>query len=566
MGDSRKMVAGILDSLFLNRAQNFSEVVSVLAASASAAYAARLRNIDAGEVPSFALNRFSDVWSGQFFKKYAKTSAKLAGFLFDQDLMELKSIILYTEDYVAPKVSQNFTTPPSLTRLAVKLLDIKPNDMAADIGTGTGTFLREAFNAEPAAIYTGMDIDREAVSVAEVRAEVMGKNVTVVMQNVFHAEQLAGKYEKIFANLPFGLRLHNADGAEDYLKKSGVDAQSSKLVSSDWIYAKAVLDCLKDNGTAVCVMSNGSMYSLADKPIRTHLVRSGNIKAVVSLPEKLFDYTAVPVSLVILGRGSGDVIMVDARNMCRRERRQNVITESDANNIADVLSGRLAGGVTVSVEKLAANDFVLDPSKYEDGEFNFKSGWTLKEISSDLRRGAQFTAAQLDGLVSTEPSQIRYLMLSNIQDGMIEEDGLPYLSKLEDKYDKFCLKDGSLVISKNGVPFKSAVARVRNNEKILANGNLFILDLDKSQTEPYYVKAFLDSPVGEAALAALAQNGAIANISLEALKKLRVPAADLKQQRAVAKKYETALAAIADMKAKLKVQNERLRRIFDSQD
>lgn len=562
MGDIRKAIAEIFDTLPSDRTYGFSEAVNIVVSIAFAAYTVRLKNIGAKEALASVLDRARGTEIERFLKKNAVACEKLSESLSAFDVSELKRLILYTEDQLASRTSQNLATPPSLLGLAVRLLDIKPGDSVADIGTGTGTFLCEAFRAEPAASFCGIDVDREAASVASMRAAVMGENVSSVRQNIFQADEFHGRCDKIFANFPFGVRLRGSEGAEGYLKKRGGAAQFSKLASSDWVFAMAVIDCLKAGGEAVCVMSNGSMYNTADRPVREELVRQGLVKAVVMLPEKLFDYTAIPVSLVVLKRGCSGVILADARELCRRERRQNVIAESDAEKIAALLAKKQP----VSVGELADNNFVFDPAKYTPGEEGTEDTWTFEEISSSLRRGAQLTASQLDGMVSAEPSDIRYLMLSNIQDGVIEAENLPYLSKLESKYDKFCLKDGSLVISKNGMPFKSAVPSVGNGARILANGNLFIVDLDTEKVSPYYVKAFLDSPAGEAALAAIAQNGNISSISLEALKKLRIPAADMKRQHGVARKYEAALAGIVRMKEELKNRSESLKQIFDSQD
>lgn len=65
----------------------------------------------------------------------------------------------------------------------------------------------------------------------------------------------------------------------------------------------------------------------------------------------------------------------------------------------------------------------------------------------NITRGAQIKASELDELVSYEPTDFQYLMLANIQDGIISDD-LPYLKELDKKQEKYCIKNNSLVISK----------------------------------------------------------------------------------------------------------------------
>ena len=100
--------------------------------------------------------------------------------------------------------------------------------------------------------------------------------------------------------------------------------------------------------------------------------------------------------------------------------------------------------------------------------------------------GAPCTASQLDKMVSNEVTNMQYLMLANIQNGIIDNK-LPYLSSIEPKYEKYCLKNNDLILSKNGYPYKVAVASVKDGQRILANGNLYIIELDESRANPYYI-------------------------------------------------------------------------------
>ena len=56
--------------------------------------------------------------------------------------------------------------------------------------------------------------------------------------------------------------------------------------------------------------------------------------------------------------------------------------------------------------------------------------------------------------------------------------------------EKYCIKNNSLVISKNGAPVKIAVASVEEGRKILANGNLYVIELDETKVNPYFVKDY----------------------------------------------------------------------------
>lgn len=76
-----------------------------------------------------------------------------------------------------------------------------------------------------------------------------------------------------------------------------------------------------------------------------------------------------------------------------------------------------------------------------------KNGVPFESVIKNITRGAQIKASVLDEIVSDEPTNMQYLMLANLQDGIISDD-LPYLKEMNPKYEKYCIKNGSLVISK----------------------------------------------------------------------------------------------------------------------
>ena len=79
-------------------------------------------------------------------------------------------------------------------------------------------------------------------------------------------------------------------------------------------------------------------------------------------------------------------------------------------------------------------------------------------------------------------------MLANLQDGIISDE-LPYLKEIDSKYEKYCIKNGSLVISKNASLVKMAIVSVQEGKKILANGNLYVIELDTDKINPYFFKS-----------------------------------------------------------------------------
>ena len=179
-----------------------------------------------------------------------------------------------------------------------------------------------------------------------------------------------------------------------------------------------------------------------------------------------------------------------------------------------------------------------------------------------MTRGAQVKANELDEMVSDEPTDYQYLMLANIQDGIISDE-LPFLKSMDKKMEKYCIKNNSLVISKNGAPVKIAVASVREGRKILANGNLYVIELDETKVNPYFVKAYLESENGSIALSRVTVGAAMPNIPVDGLKKIMIPCPELEEQNKIAEKYLAKMDEVKILKYKLAKATAELRSIYE---
>ena len=185
----------------------------------------------------------------------------------------------------------------------------------------------------------------------------------------------------------------------------------------------------------------------------------------------------------------------------------------------------------------------------------------FETVIKNITRGAQIKASVLDEIVSDEPTNMQYLMLANLQDGIISDE-LPYLKGIDSKYEKYCIKNGSLVISKNASPVKMAIVSVQEGNKILANGNLYVIELDKDKINPYFLKAYLESESGKAALSRVAVGATLLNLPVEGLKKVIIPLPDLESQKKIADQYYAKLSEIKELKYKLEKATEELEHIY----
>ena len=461
--------------------------------------------------------------------------------------------------------TDGFATPGCLVALAQHLLHCQSGEQVADIGCGTGAFITNTHMRVPNAEFVGYEINSSRYLVAMMRSELLGKNITIHLQDVFDlADDLEAmpKFNKIFSNYPFGMRLRNLGSSGKYLEQLEQRYPDiSKATSSDWVFNALLCDLLKDGGKAVGIMTNGSTWNGVDLAMRKHFVEAGLVECVISMPAKMFGGTNIPTSMIVLSHGNQSVRLVDASEVYQQGRRQN---EFSAENIEKIVSATQADGENsklISLDELRNNEYSLNLSRYRDEDIQYVNGVAFKTVIQNITRGAACTANQLDEMVSEKETNVQFLMLSNIHNGIIDKE-LPYLKGIDKRLEKYCVKNNSLILSKNGSPFKISVATVQEGQKILANGNLYVIELDETKANPYYLKAFFESEQGVAALKRITVGTTIPSIGVDKLKNLIVPLPPLEEQKRIAAKYLAILDEISALKQKIDTAVNKLKTVF----
>ena len=111
--------------------------------------------------------------------------------------------------------------------------------------------------------------------------------------------------------------------------------------------------------------------------------------------------------------------------------------------------------------------------------------------------------------------------------------------------------------------FKSAVVRVAEGMEILATENMFIIEIDETKANPYYLQALFHSELGIALFKSIYVGSVIPTVSLEKLRKLEIPLLSPEEQNIIVEKYKEELGRIADLKEKLSTSRKKLKQIYN---
>ena len=455
-------------------------------------------------------------------------------------------------------------TPESIAKLAVKILDIQPEENVADLCCGKGSVMLEMYNACPDVNVSGYEINRLAANIASIRAYATDSNIYVKTCDVFELPADNTYFDKIFSNYPFGMNLRQLGVGQRYLQQIANKVPTiRKATSSDWVFNCLIMDLLRKDGKAVAIMTNGSTWNTIDTDTRKYFVEQGFIERVIALPVKLFSSTNIPTTMIVLSHGNDTVQMVDASDLCVKGRRQNIITDEFIEKILDACHVENCISRMVTTEEIAANDYVLHPGRYFLQEESVDDAVPFESIIKSISRGAHCSAEQLDAMDSKDPTNMQFLKTSDIQDGLIVGP-LQYLSYIESNFEKYCIKDRNLIISKVGAPnYKVAVASVEDGHKLLANANLYVIELDEHKVDPYYLKAYLESAEGQARFKNVAAGTVVLSIGIKDLKAMMIPLPSMEEQKRIAARYKDAMDEVLRLKVQLQEATERMNRIFE---
>ena len=459
-------------------------------------------------------------------------------------------------------------TPQSILNLTQCILHIQEREQVVDLCCGTGSFLMGESINQPQAAYFGCDINYQSTMIAKMCADLLDEEISIECCDVFQFAENANypKADKIFSNYPFGMMLRNSNAGSAYMQRlAQAYPEFSKKTSSDWVFNALICDLLAEGGKAVAVMTTGAAQNSTDISMRKYLAERHMIESVITLPKRMFaPYTSIGTSLIVFSHGNEGIRLVDATKLCLCGRRQSEFGPQNIEAILDALQADGEYSRMISMEELRDNEYNLSLEHYTEEMPAFVNGVPFGEVTKSITRGASITASQLDDMVSHTATRVQYLMLANIQDGIID-DKLPYLTELDPKYDKYCLKNNDIILSKNGYPYKVAVAKVEPGQKILANGNLYIIEPDENRVNPYYIKAYFDSAQGIAVLKNISVGTTIPNIGVDKLKNIAIPLPSMEEQNRIAEKYQATLNEIVRLKNELTSAVDKLHTIFDEE-
>lgn len=363
--------------------------------------------------------------------------------------------------------------------------------------------------------------------------------IRIEFDNILSNTFFQNKYKKIILCYTKNLKLSQARIDKVLSSHNNIITTLSNqpAISNDYFYLNSAYKYLDKNGKILSLMSDITLYKIANKNIRKELVEKGLIEEVRTI--RCIDNN---FNLVQFSFNNENIKFID-------DRESNLI---DLNPDINELS--------LAINKIN-QEYDLRVKKESDSEqISYYNPKPLGELVEDCYRGCQFSINNF----FCNKGKYELLTVSDVEDGMIGEN-LKKFNFENTKIEKYFLKDGDILISSHGSQIKIAVVDNIENRKIMPNGNFVVIRLNKNKLNPYYLEAYLNSTIGKKLLLDISTGTKNRIISQYNAKKILISMLDIEKQNQLAKKFKNKKDDIKFMKKYLSKLQEECKNFFENE-
>ena len=523
----------------------------------------------AGNVSNFS-NIYSEVLDEYINNSYVNyeeylsdKKAEMFGEIFEK-LTNEEKVQVY--DYLTDDYS-GYITFDSLENLAIAIIKKYREEVTEvlDIGSGKASFIRKCVKEDLGKEYVGEEINNKLSRDSHNLVKLLNlKNVT--FKNVDSLKSVSkDRYSVVYSNMPFLNKLTN-EVLNTYSSYSSIPIKKS--ITPDWIFMERLYNSMDDDGLGIAIVRTSILYSHADKEIRRQFSESKNIRAIIRLPEKLSNATAIPTVMIVFDKSyKGPLSMVDATNLYeKKERSLNHMNENNINTVLDAIEEESEISTRIERSILKENDYIWNTAYYlSEGTLNLVNPKRLGDIAT-VFRGRDITKKELNE--DADESYAGHLLnIADLDNYLIKGLNQKLSTSLMDKYQKYKIQEKDILLTARGSNLKIAIADKSLVEKdVIASSNIAVIRVTDEKVDPYYILSYLIGEEGKIRLGKLQTGSIILVLSLGTLKDFQVPFVSLESQKNIAEKMKMELAGLKSTIKRLEKFEEKLPNIFESNE
>jgi len=504
-------------------------------------------------------------------------SSHIIHFFYDvNEILQDKTADYLIKTYIKHMpINVAFATPDSINTLAAMLLQPKGTfyDGTIHYAGGALAMYKDTQQRNESLHIAGQEISTVSWAVAKIRLFIAGvKNADIALGNVLTepAHTLGDemqKFDTVYMAPPFRMRLHEADTLK-------IDTYNRFLygippkTSADYAFISHALASLNETGRGIVLVADGSLFrGGAEGKIRHNMIASDVIEAIISLPGGIFQHTNISVNLIIFNKNKRadkqhkiQYIKVTDENIEKKRHMKKIPTNTIEKIVKTIEEFTEEAEFSRILTVDALEDDNLLPERYiypttmeleEFGEVIFDLEALQAQKTIKLSDDAIFYRGFNVGSKHEETPDGAYkiIRLSDVQDGKLLLDQVPHFNiESNARIDMYRVQKGDVIVSIRGGIIKTAIIEVEIDNLLLSQN--FIGVRCQSLIDPYYLKTYIESPVGQYLLLNRMSGTTILTLGRKDLEELEVPYKPIDEQRAMTEKYFKCECAIeAEIKA-----------------
>lgn len=447
------------------------------------------------------------------------------------------------------------TVDVSMCELVYDLLEINNGcDTIFDLYLGNGSFLanviRLADKSRFDLRYSGFGTSKDLLDIVKIAFSIIaGDESKIELFEGSTLQEYSVAYNRGFAFPMFDKRLLDAIPIRSLLFP---DISFSNRNSPEWVYIDFLLNSLSgERGRAVSIVLQRALFNSADYAFRNRLIESGWLEGIIELPSGALGFSSVKAVLLVFSRGNKAVRLVDASNVFgNRATKMNRSVQVPVREIESLYYSE-------NTKKKFLFELVkmlnITPSAALLDVKAFKDSIELGEMA-EIIIGKQSTVSEFErkGILTDKDTGCKILTSADIEEGAIKWGGLRSIVCKNDKYDKFAIQKGDLVMSSKSSKIKIATVDETPKCRTIITGGMFLIRPRALRLNPVYLKMFFASKAGQQALKSIQKGSVIISMSAEDLRRLSIPFVGIEEQNAIAERYGSKLSELLEYKEKCK--------------
>lgn len=455
-----------------------------------------------------------------------------------------------------------------ISELVNDLLNIDgTEDIVMDLGSGLGNFLANVYkkahdNKVALKELIGIEINAERAHISQMALSILSDgsvNPKIIIGNVL--EKVNYPYTKAYVFPPLGVRkILNNDFRRSFLFQN---VYLSNRNTAEWLYIDNMLSGLLGD-RAVALVTAKALFNNTDIEYRNKLVTSGWLEGIIELPAGSLSFAGIKVYMLVFSKNNKEVKFIDASNVIGVENKRYVNLELPIKTIKNMYYSKDVKTKSIKelidIPNLCPSTIILDVKKLENGV-------ELKELA-EVFIGNQYTLGVFEskGLISDQETGYRILTSSDIENGIVHWETLKSVDMKDNKFDKFAIQYGDVIVTSKSSKVKTVVVDINPKEKILVTGGMLIVRPQLEKLNPTYLKMYLDSEMGQAALKHIQKGTIIVTITASGLSTIEIPMIDINKQQEKAEKYNEKLSTLAAYKQEIERIENSLKNLFQEEE